>query len=640
MKRKLITLIALLLSLVFTLSLTGCNLITTNNDRDMKQVIATVQISEDAPLDEIYKQDLAMAYLNYGYSYQQYYGYSQEKTLNTILNSMVNTRIMIQSAMSEFEKGTDFTTELDNDFTKWDVKRYLSADEKLDAEYQVIHAFNDLIDGYDEAKKDNKKSDTLGETVRTVPSDAKNKEKEVDKAQYVEKGIDYNSTSSRRKAYNEVKKLLEANYLLGAKDSYKGTPESTDYYDLSLKNAYENALMSKYERAIATSFRNKFDFESLKTAFTKTFEKQQNWTTAEFASALSSASATDPILVSNAGTYGYVYNLLIGVDDKTKEEISKIEKTLTEELDRQPTKQEIANKRMQILTNSETYKAKDLRSTWITSGYDLENNEGVVKFTGDYAFLDNSLPFKGEVSAIEGEENRYAVNSVDEFSLTEFTDLVETYVYGAVKTTSRTPSGDTYSKFNSVESIENYDEKINELLFAFSTDGGSLNTYKGYAIKPAVEGSATEEFVESFANAGRELLGMGKSSYIAVASDFGIHFMFYSQVFDANYDATNGNGLVGFLNGLVGQEKDEAFWTTKLGEVIANFDKFEEYSEKAEQKEFKKALDYIYSLFNSVSSGTVSEKLNTFELNLFNETIYGSENQVKIYKERFSDLLG
>ena len=77
------------------------------------------------------------------------------------------------------------------------------------------------------------------------------------------------------------------------------------------------------------------------------------------------------------------------------------------------------------------------------------------------------------------------------------------------------------------------DAKINELLFAFSTDPGSLNKYKGYVISP----NNTEGFVESFSDAGKELLAMGGKSYIIVASDYGYHVIYFVASNDNYYDS-------------------------------------------------------------------------------------------------------
>ena len=58
---KIITL--MLISVLCMSTLFGCKLITTNNERDMQQLVATIKI-EDAPVKNIYKSDVIVAYGN------------------------------------------------------------------------------------------------------------------------------------------------------------------------------------------------------------------------------------------------------------------------------------------------------------------------------------------------------------------------------------------------------------------------------------------------------------------------------------------------------------------------------------------------------------------------------------------------
>ena len=58
MKKFWKTLASAALAAVMGVSAFGCNLIETDLERDMSQVVATVQISEDAPVENIYKRRL------------------------------------------------------------------------------------------------------------------------------------------------------------------------------------------------------------------------------------------------------------------------------------------------------------------------------------------------------------------------------------------------------------------------------------------------------------------------------------------------------------------------------------------------------------------------------------------------------
>ena len=99
MKKKLIAIASFIMSLVMSVAcLGGCNLITTDVNKDMKQVVATVSI-ENGVKDNVYKQDIIVDYLNYGYYYVEYQQYSMEDTINLIVKSRTNTLILVQNAM-------------------------------------------------------------------------------------------------------------------------------------------------------------------------------------------------------------------------------------------------------------------------------------------------------------------------------------------------------------------------------------------------------------------------------------------------------------------------------------------------------------------------------------------------------------
>ena len=71
MRRIFVAMAALVMTLIMCVSsLTGCGLVTIDNERDMNQIVAVVRLDETAPEETIYKKDMVMAYLNYGYMYE------------------------------------------------------------------------------------------------------------------------------------------------------------------------------------------------------------------------------------------------------------------------------------------------------------------------------------------------------------------------------------------------------------------------------------------------------------------------------------------------------------------------------------------------------------------------------------------
>lgn len=634
MKRKLVAFAALIMSIIITLiGVTGCNIVTTDNQRDMEQVIATVKIDAGVTDTNIYKKDLVMGYLNYGYTYQQYYGYTQEKTIKLLVSNLINNKIMLQYAMKSFNTSSGIYAGNICDTTKdaFDAQRYLTADELVEIKYEVNKALTDLIDSYDEDLIEDLKSDTNTEEVRTVPTNATNFVKELS----VDEMKEYNTkfladtdssekyTPVRRQAFLEVIKLFKNNSLLGS--NYDGKLTSTTYYQSSFKTQCEAKVLEKFENIYKENARKAYTLEKLNQSFVEKYETQKEWSNKEFAEALGSATAGSPILYSAYGSYGYVYNLLLGADAKLTKEIGEIDANLSQAVKEQ--------KRSEILAKTTV---KDLRASWIRAGFDFDY--ATKKFTGDYTFTtaDKSLAFNGEVTWLnpdetENDKKQYSAKATP-MSLNEFITFMDNYVYDNVAQTDINNGSDVniLRKVSNTAKPVQYDDKINELLFAYSTDGGSLNKYKGYAIKPPVEGSESEEYVETFANAGRELLGMGDGSYIIVASDYGYHVMFYSQVFTPNYDVLAGlaegeNGLVKYLTQLYGDKN----WEEVLDEMIADFNDYEDNE------------NYLYLLLSEVSSTTVNNAYTNEQRRICNENTYGAKkNNVVKYQDRYSDLFG
>lgn len=624
MKKRLLKFLTVILSVIFgAASLVGCNVVTQNTERDLNQVVATVNVNQE---EDIYKKDLVMAYMNYGYIYVQYYGYDAATTYNMILNNLVDNRITVQVAYEEFEK----TSVVDGEKAKYTPERYLSPEDITDAEYSTYKSINDLLDSYSEDKSNTEKKDTVIFDVRTVPTDAQNAEKELTKAEkdaYVAKGFDVTSTEYKRAAFNKVINLLKDNGLLG--NDYKGTIETTDYFNRLRKSNFESKIIEKYENAIKKTVLDSVTYAALTDAYTDKFNKQKAWSNSEFVSALSSASATSPILYSAFGTYGYVYNLLLGVNDYQSAKIQELQHEREHE---HLTEAEYAAERKTILAGTV---AKDLRLSWILSGYDFDFDS--KKFTGDYTFAKdaaNSLAFQGNVTKLrDADDDRnlsavYRVDSVKTFGLAEFKDFINDYVYNNESLTPAATDDNIYAAYTRADKPAEYDAKINELLFAFSTDSGSLNTYKGYVIKPD-----NSEYVKTFGDAGKALLEEGGSSYKVVASDYGYHFMFFSEVWKGdNVDKTKYDTLDKYLDSLNIDKGAAATWEEYFNAQKADLDKWGDFEEEN---------NFLYFLANELVSAKLNDATTRSRTNIVTEYRYGAhKDSTVIYKDRFADLLG
>lgn len=624
MKKRLCAIASFILALIMCLAtFGGCNLITTDNEKDMNQVVATVRIDESINTDicDIYKRELVMTYINYGYYYTQNSNMSSQELFKFLLNDLIEMKIILQSAMKDFDAGT-YEISLNTEKSKWDIERYLTAEEITECIYLARKDVDALIDSY-EYEEETPKSDTLAEEVRTTPTNATVYVKELsyeEQLAYNQKGFDTDSSKERRDAFNSVINLFEANGFVG--DNFDGTIESTKYYKETVNSYLENELITKYQRAISAEERNKTTFADLEEKWTKKLNEQKEYTVSNYVSALEGATAADPILYSNYGTYGYVYNLLLGANDEQTADIEEIDAKLSSD--------EKVKLRNEILKDTTV---KDLRSTWILSGYDFDG----AKFTHDYTLASdsaNSLKFYGEVKQIkaetEDESAKYTVTSVKKFGLDEFIGEMNAYLYGNNGTyTVNTDEYDSvYATYTaSGMDREVYEQKINELMFAFSTDPGSLNTYKGYLVKPAVDGAEQEQYVTSFADAGRELLTgkYGENGYVIVATKFGYHVMFYSQVMEKGYQPAE--NLVEYLNYVTGSNYDRSYWETQYNAMLSDWNDYEDTD------------SYLYLLADSVSSHAVEHALTNFETETFNK--YKLDNKsYTTFEKAYKDLVG
>ncbi|MBE7087447.1 MAG: hypothetical protein E7369_04015, partial [Clostridiales bacterium] len=454
MRKSFVAIISVIMSLLMGVSLfSGCDLITNNNERDLNQVVATVDIGDGFETEKIYKKDMITGYMNYGYYYAQSYG--QAEIFNMIIDTLINNRILVQHAMKQLASSITGAT-------VGNLESYLTDLEKTDAKYEAIKSINDLIDSYEEAKAD-LKVDTFAGEVRTTPTDAAKEEKKLtdtEKPEYVTAGIDDGEQlgDPRNVAYNKVLKVLKNNGLLG-----EGVTDiaNSSYYDDLIKGQMETKLIEKFENTIKAEKRAEITFDVLSQKYAQMYLDQQNsyqGNDEALKEALSSASAKSPIIYNGSGSYGYVYNLLLGVTAEQTAAIEAIETTDTTEY---------ISQRNNVL---QATMVKDLRSSWILSGYDFDGQ----KFTGDYTYAtdpDDSLAFEGTVTEIapktDDENAVYRIDSVREFGLNDFIAYMDNYLYGTYQN-GESGSGAIYKKVDidsrsSGVSKKVYEEKINEL---------------------------------------------------------------------------------------------------------------------------------------------------------------------------------
>lgn len=633
MRRISVLITTMLMVLVLSLSsLFGCGLITVNNERDMNQIVATVQIEQDAPKEVIYKKDLAVAYLNYYYQSQS--GTSSVSSFGEIIENLINDKVIVQYAMKYFAEG-DFANSV-NSSNKWNIETYLNDEEKLEAKYYSYKDLNDIIDSYVIKVEEEKLQDTFSGTARIVPTGATNDTEltDAEKQAYIDKGID---TTERRNAFVELINTLKKNDLLG--DGYNnGDILSSEYYAQVLEDYQQSILITKFYRDVETKARSKFTYQDVVDEYKRIYDLQKQYGKTEFETALSGISATAPILYGRSG-YGMVYHILLKADDATTTKLSEIK--LNYETDNKTPAYENAKYRADRAELFKSITATDLRSSWVTSGYDfgeqttstIAGYEGYNKvFTGDYTlYKDQSLPFLGKVTLLnKSEQNdddfvaQYRVDETEELTIDELVGIIKGYLYDGSdfnKVGDKYTTGvETYTAGSSVSVKADYEKRIKELMFAFSQDDGdtALNTFKGYAIKPTPDATGEEEWMEEFAIEGRNLIKQNQKTFKVVATDYGFHIMFYSE----KYTGFDYPTLVEYLNYEYGA-KD---WEQEFANMLENWYELEDTN------------NYLYVLINNLSSTYVSQQYGAIQQRILSEYVYNNDVVVR-YKETYKDLI-
>lgn len=430
-------------------ALSGCDLITSNAEKDLLQVVAEVDISNGETFqsggeyaayadvintESILKRDLVVSFYSVGYQYVENYGYSYEDTYELLLDSLVNRQIYLQySKVYFFEGDNDYTVsgyqsavsgkyDDDLDLQIAQIAYFLTDEEKAVAEYSVKTSLNSTLDTL-ETTIIAEENDTTYDTARTTPTGVDTETEDFyDEAYKVY--IGYNSASNcgsyetvngstpttRRKAYEQFLSSLDANNLI-SKGEDSTNLESLSYYRLELKSAYESKIISKLADEIEKEAEGKITREWIEDRFEQTLKSQQESfddSASSFESALDSVSDSSFVLYSPDSGYGFVFNILLPFNTSQS---TVLENASADYGDKQGN---VFVQRAQLL---EKVVATDQRKTWFTceEDYSFTATEDDAIFTnGDtsrsYLFFENNLKKTNQYEAIPNYLGAYSYN--------------------------------------------------------------------------------------------------------------------------------------------------------------------------------------------------------------------------------------
>lgn len=353
-----------------------------------------------------------------------------------------------------------------------------------------------------------------------------------------------------KKAVNKLLKDLKEYGFISATEA-QGQPVDADdflaltYFKENLNTQYETSIIAKYELALTNQQEKTIDNnEELYNVYLNVFQSQKaiykNDYTA-YEAALENATEISQVVYhpNFGGKYGQILNLLIGFNDAQNNVIKSAEenKNLTDEQ-----KLAVRNAMLSTLT------VQDKRDSWVDAGYgDYDATTGKVTFKSQYCKTETLAQYIGKVygakeyvehDSYDNEVTKHYFESVKPSILTfnEFLNGKSGEFVGVnsiMGFTSQDGKLQDVEDFNSLGTVLNEENlnKYRDLIYAFSTDDGSLSGGYGYLYSPK---TSPTKYVTEFSNAAKYLIEKGVGSYKVVPTEYGYHVMLCARVIEPN----------------------------------------------------------------------------------------------------------
>lgn len=637
---------ALTLALMFTASGAGCDFLPKNSERDLEQIVATVNISKGLKEEgnqhadsvnriitdgglatNVYKRDLIAYFYSYGYNYVNSYGYTYEQTYTLLMNTLVSQKVVTQYAIAYYLENSDLSVDGWANYLSDNLDTTLSAEkqtamkevltlkyfltendtdneEYIKAEYTLKKSLNSTLDSLEEQNITTKEEEHNHEEARVTPKNVgteksdyyptsngslfydvyTGRNKLADCGAY--EALDGSTTATRQRAYNSFLANLREYGLIGANEDTKDVTK-VDYYYSELSSSLSQALITKYFEDGQDAMLNQLTTDYIQSKYTEIKDAQGNSikeNPTSFGTSMDSV-ADNSFLLYGADNYGFVYNILIPFSAAQKQEYSA-------EQNRGLSTDQLYSARKNILAKVQ---AKDLRDSWfdehdhankayeVAEGetyYDngkdkgdktylffednMKNNEqyealsqyaGMYPYNGtvseDFEFTPNKMNIDGFIAEMEGFINAVvgsdvaSGNKLAAYDTTDYADANNVVDYSkfmyyegnVTLTDAEKESKNFFAKYlDKEESVKNNAyaalSAVNELMFAYSSDTGCLNSYMGYSVSPYQTNYVAEfEYAAQYAVAHAEGAGVGK--YVVCATDYGWHIIYVSFVYTA-----------------------------------------------------------------------------------------------------------
>ena len=425
-----------------------------------------------------------------------------------------------------------------------------------------------------------------------------------------------------KKAVTKLIKDLKKYGFISAQEAAGKVPTTAEeflnisYFKDNLEVQYSTLIVAKYELALTNQQEKLIDKDDeLYNAYLSIFNSQKaiyqhDYTAYE--AAIEGATELSQVLYNPnfGGKYGQVLNLLIGFNDAQNDIIAKAEEN---------TNLDAAQKKAVRDEVLKTLIVEDLRTSWVDAGYGVyDSANGVVTFKDQYCKTADLSKFMGSVygaseyiehDAYNNEITKHHFDAVkaNQMSFEEFFNGKTggfAGVAGIMGFNKYTTVIDGFGgKLQGVEETnalgtvlkEETLEKYRDLIYAFSTDSGSLSEGYGYFYSPKT--SATK-YVKEYADASKELINEGVGAYRIVATEDGYHVMLCTRVIEPSEEPITKQNFTSQLS--------------EEGSIPYNF------------KEYQKQR-VVYDNINKITSAFINAN--------------NKEPQVTLYKDAYKDLV-
>lgn len=407
---------------------------------------------------------------------------------------------------------------------------------------------------------------------------------------YGYEALDGSNQYTRRKAYNAFIGNLDDNGLLKKGDNPTVFTEM-DYYYVELASRLEQALIEKYTDDLIAEGDTELSTAYMGDRYTQTYNAQKvafDADTKAYETALNGISDTNFVTYAPVANYGFVYNILLPFSEEQNRLYAAEEARSTSDAELYAYRASLLGQ-VKGKDLRDTWFGEDEHSNYAFKAteanipYYANANGG-----SEYLFFENNFtnneryeelnvyfgqyPFNGtvtenedggykvkantlDITAFLGEMEAYFEYAVGAGKVTKpFTENYVTnkpgylkgYVTDADNYTMEDKSFADYSQFMYYAGKVNVDGSnpanyfdpttdgykaaaaFNELMFAYSTDTGCLNTYMGYLVSPF-----TTSFVPEFEYAAQWAIKQGAGTYVVCPSTYGWHIIYVTAVFNS-----------------------------------------------------------------------------------------------------------